>query len=152
MTPSSCAPLTAQIRTFGTRLVWQSSLGHWFWGVGALGILGRVGSPELALDEYWPPDPCSPREESSGCPTELSPHTIVTFSCSGDSPGRREGLSRRGADGVNSLALPSWSKEEKGSPGRFVQQGCDPGRAAHRVRRFAHPCLAVGARGVTWCL
>lgn len=40
----------------------------------------------------------------------------------------------------------SWSK---GSPGRFVQQGCVPGHAAHGVRRFGHPFLHVVSPGAS---
>lgn len=44
---------------------------------------------------------------------------------------------------------PSWSKEKKGSPGRFVQQRCVPGHAAHGVRLFGHPFLHVVSPGAS---
>lgn len=134
MMPSSCAPLIAQTRRtrlgpdVRARVLCGTGFGAWLlWA-----YWEQVGRPKFAPDAYSLADPCSsepvggvlslPQDQSSA-------HTcqIISFSCIGDSPGRREGLDSWAgeADVVNSWARPSWSKEEeKGRRGRFAQQGC----------------------------
>lgn len=57
--------------------MWQSSLGLWLWGVGAL--WDEWAAPSLPQMSLGLLTLCSPREEPSGCLTELCPHVIVTF-------------------------------------------------------------------------
>lgn len=147
MALSSCAPLTAQIRSFGTSHVWQSSLGHCF----------GVWVPWALWDEWAAP---SLLQMSIGLLTLQPtggvlclPHrALPTHNChlpvlQGQS--WEEGGTQQARSRWSKFLSPSWSKEEKGSPGRLVQQGSVPGQAACRARHLGHPCLALVSPGAS---
>lgn len=81
----------------------------------------------------------------SSAHTRLSPSSALGTVLGG-------GRDSAGEEQMEGIPESFLEQEEKGNPGRFVQQGSVPGHAAHRVRHVGHPCLAVGAHGVTWCL